>query len=169
MATEIVRIEAGTIFRQVRGSVSSLPTHGIRRRICGTVEGRHKQGGPCERTLDTRGPIFRLDRCAAKYISNRLGSRGYDRSLNGCELLVSDDLADPAKLRDKLKTYIARKAGNRLPFSRDQLDHVREALEVLSSLTAVELDSLAELQSDSAQRSIPLKLLENGYPTSKWI
>ncbi len=54
--------------------------------------------------------------------------KGYDKSLHESEALFAEDLADPQALLLRLKLYVKSKASWRLPFSREQLDHVREAL-----------------------------------------
>jgi hypothetical protein len=61
-------------------------------------------------------------------ISAAVWKRSYDGMLHGCELLLAEDIVDPKRLHDRLISYIRTKAGYRLPFSVEQLDHVREAL-----------------------------------------
>ena len=54
--------------------------------------------------------------------------RGFGLSIAGCEVLFQQDLAAPTALRHRLESYIAGKAGARIPCSVEQLSHVREAL-----------------------------------------
>ncbi len=128
VVAEIVGIEAGTIYRQVRGSVQTANPWNQAQNAAGQLK------DATSKVVRARGlsikdvPYFDWIIALPNISKSDWESRGYHRSLNGCELLVSDDLSDPSALRERLKTYIARKAGNRLPFVRDQLDHVREAL-----------------------------------------
>ncbi len=54
--------------------------------------------------------------------------RGYGHAINSCEVLLAEDLLDADVLRTRLLGYIKAKASYRIPFSREQLDSVREAL-----------------------------------------
>lgn len=128
---EIVRIEAGTIFRQIRGSVQAANPW----KQAQDAAGQLKEA--TSRAIRARGmpahdiPYFDWIVALPNISRAEWVSRGYEKTLSDCELLLSEELSDPEGLRRKLTEYIAKKAckvRNRPPFTRDQLDHVREAL-----------------------------------------
>lgn len=125
---EIVQIEAGTVFRQAGGSVQASNPWKQAQDAAGQLK------NATSRVVRARGlsprdiPYFDWITALPNISRADWTNRGYDNVLNGCELLLSEDLSEPVTVRTKLSGYIARKAGNRLPFTRDQLENVREAL-----------------------------------------
>lgn len=126
--SEIVRIEAGTFFRQVKGSVKAHNPWKQAQDASGQLKDATSNVVRA-RGLSARDvPYFDWVVALPNISRKDWTSRGYNNSINSDELLLAEDLSDPVVLRSKLTDYIARKARNRLPFSADQLDHVREAL-----------------------------------------
>ncbi|WP_213803473.1 ATP-binding domain-containing protein [Granulicella sp. dw_53] len=54
--------------------------------------------------------------------------KNFEGTIAGSEILLKEDLVDPVALRSRLEVYMKAKAGYRLPYSTEQLNHVREAL-----------------------------------------
>jgi superfamily I DNA and RNA helicase len=125
---EISQIEAGTIFRRVGGYEEARNPW------------KQAQDASAQLQKATRKVVQRRG-LAAKEVPHfdwvvafpniskaSWLEKGYDKSLHEGEALFAEDLADPQTLLLRLKLYVKAKASWRLPFSREQLDHVREAL-----------------------------------------
>lgn len=126
---EITNIEAGTFYRH--------------------VSGRNKIDNPWKQAQDAAG---QLQTAAEKIIFRRRRQKGerapffewvvalpniartdweqrnFHKAIHESEVLLADDLHDPAALRSKLIQHISAKSGKKNEFSRAQLDLVREAL-----------------------------------------
>jgi superfamily I DNA and RNA helicase len=127
MIDEITAVEAGTIFRRRNGLIEAHnPWHQAQN---ASLQIQKATERVVERRGLTRGAIPYFDWIVAfPNIPTATWKRYYEHSLHGCELLLAEDIAEPKKLHDRLISYIRAKAGYRLPFSTEQLDHVREAL-----------------------------------------
>ncbi|MCL2661197.1 MAG: hypothetical protein FWD64_11875 [Acidobacteriaceae bacterium] len=125
---DIVRIDAGTIFREVKGDVQPFNPWQQAQDAAGQLKNATSKVVNARKLSAREVPHFDWIVALPNISQANWTDREYDESLNNCEVLFSEELSDPVRLRDKLTEYIARKAGYRLPFSRDQLNHVREAL-----------------------------------------
>lgn len=125
---DISRIEAGTFFRRVAGyeeahnpwSQAQDASAQIQKAVHQVLQRRRlsKQDLPYFDWIVALPNISRSDWMREQY----------ETCIAGCELLLKEDLENPHTLKFRIEQYIKAKAGYRLPFAVEQLNHVREAL-----------------------------------------
>ena len=125
---EITRVEAGTIFRQVRGYEEAKNPWQQAQDAAGQLQ------TAARRVVSRRGlsrkdvPHFDWVVALPHIAKQTWFESGFGSGFNECELLFSEDLIDPPALRARLVAYIRSKRRGKVFFPREQLDHIREAL-----------------------------------------
>ncbi len=125
---EISHIEAGTIFRRVKGYEEAKNPWNQAQNAAMQLQKATRRVIERRKLVDKQIPHFDWITALPNISKTAWIDKGFDHSLNGSEVLLAEHLADPASLRSRLFAYVAAKARRRLPFLREQLDNVREAL-----------------------------------------
>ena len=125
---EIEGIEAGTIYRSAGGHQEAKDpwqqAHDAAQQLQHATRNVVNRRGLSDRSI----PFFECVVAFPNISRAAWWERGFDKAIHHAEVLFAEDLAQPLSLRKRLTSLIRSKAGRRVPFSREQLDHVRVAL-----------------------------------------
>ena len=125
---EITGIEAGTIFRRTGGREEAKNPWNQAQEAAGQLQAATRRVLKRRSLSEKEMPYFDWVVSLPSISRSSWVKRGYGHSISNCEVLLADDLLDADVLRTRLLGYIKAKASHRIPFSREQLDSVREAL-----------------------------------------
>jgi len=125
---EITQVEAGTIFRNVRGYVEARDPWKQAQDAAGQLQKATQRVVARRRLPRSDIPFFDWVVAFPNISRMHWSEKGWNGTLNGCEVLFSEDLIDSQALRERLVAYIRSKIAHKIPFSVDQLNHVRAAL-----------------------------------------
>lgn len=125
---EITEIVAGTIFRRTGGREEAKNPWNQAQDAAGQFQAATRRVLKHRNLAEKEMPYFDWVVALPSISRSSWVKRGYGHAINSCEVLLAEDLLDADVLRTRLLGYIKAKASYRIPFSREQLDSVREAL-----------------------------------------